>query len=182
VPTKPIIFMKPDTAILRERHDFYLPEFSKEIHHELELVYKINRLGKNINEQFAHRYYDHVTVGIDFTARDLQAQLKEKGQPWEISKAFDHSAPVGRFIPLTDLDDKNIPFHLTINGNTVQEGNSHDMIFTIDQIIAYVSRFVTLCKGDLIFTGTPVGVGQVKAGDLMEAFIGGKKLLKVKVK
>jgi 2-keto-4-pentenoate hydratase/2-oxohepta-3-ene-1,7-dioic acid hydratase in catechol pathway len=201
VPSQPVIFMKPDTAILRERHDFYLPEFSKEIHHEVELVYKINRLGKNISEQFAHRYYDHVTVGIDFTARDLQAQLKEKGHPWEISKAFDHSAPVGRFIPLAPPTPQRgdqgeepefylpplggggtIHFHLDINGNMVQQGSSHDMIFSIDKIIAYVSRFLTLCKGDLIFTGTPVGVGQVKAGDLLEAFIGEKKLLKVKVK
>jgi fumarylpyruvate hydrolase len=124
-----------------------------------------------------------VTVGIDFTARDVQAKLKEKGHPWEISKAFDHSAPVGRFQPLSDLpDSKNIPFHLTINGNTVQQGNSNDMIFSVDKIIAHVSRFFTLCKGDLIFTGTPVGVGPVKAGDLLEAFIGEKKLLKVKIK
>lgn len=182
VPTAPIIFMKPDTAILRERHDFYIPDFSKEIHHELELVYKINRLGKNISEKFAHRYYDHLTVGIDFTARDLQAKLKEKGHPWEISKAFDQSAPVGKFIPLADVDSRNIPFHLEINGTTVQQGSSSDMIFSIDAIIAYVSRFVTLCKGDLIFTGTPVGVGPVKHGDVMEAFIGERKLLKVKVK
>lgn len=183
VPSQPVIFMKPDTAILRERHDFYLPDFSKEIHHEVELVYKINRLGKNISEQFAHRYYDHITIGIDFTARDLQAQLKEKGHPWEISKAFDHSSPVGKFIPLTDIEDiKSIPFHLEINGKIVQQATSNEMIFSIDKIIAYVSHFITLCKGDLIFTGTPVGVGPVKSGDLLEAFIGDKKLLKVKVK
>ncbi len=183
VPTEPVFFMKPDTALLPKQRPFYLPEFSNEIHHEIELVLKINKEGKHIAEEFAFRYYDSITVGIDFTARDIQQKQKEKGLPWEPAKAFDHSAPVGEFIPLTDLpDQKKINFHLDINGKTVQQGSNELMIFAFNKIIAYVSKFITLKKGDLIFTGTPKGVSQVHANDLLEGYLEGKKLLSVQVK
>ena len=158
--------MKSDSSLLKDGKPFFIPDFSSEIHYETEIVVKIDRLGKNIAERFAHRYYNEVTVGIDFTARDLQRELRAKGLPWEISKAFDNSAVIGAFVPLDRVGDINrIPFHLDINGQKVQEGNTSDMLFPVDKIIAYVNRFFTLKIGDLIFTGTPVGVGPVKIDD-----------------
>jgi len=183
VPTEPVFFLKPDTALLPKQRAFYLPGFSNDIHHEVELVLKISKEGKNISEEFAHRYIDSISVGIDFTARDIQQKQKEKGLPWEPAKAFDHSAPVGEFIPLSELPgSKKINFHLDINGKTVQQGSNELMIFSFDKIIAYVSKFITLKKGDLIFTGTPKGVSQVHTGDKLEAFLEDKKLLTVEVK
>lgn len=183
VPTKPVIFLKPDTALLPKRNPFYLPDFSNDVHHEAELVIRISKAGKNIEEKFASRYYDAVTVGIDFTARDVQQKQKDKGLPWEIAKAFDHSAPVGEFVSLSSLADRNrISFHLDVNGNTVQQATSDLMIFSFDKIIAYTSKFFTLRKGDFIFTGTPKGVSAVKTNDKLEAFFEGKKVLTVNVK
>lgn len=176
--TEPTIFMKSDSSLLKDGKPFFIPDFSSEIHYETELVVKIDRLGKNIAERFAHRYYSEVTVGIDFTARDLQRRLCEQGLPWEISKAFDNSAAIGTFIPLEEAGNINqLSFHLDINGKTVQQGNTADMLFPIDKIIAYVSRFFTLKIGDLIYTGTPVGVGPVSIGDHLEGYLGERKLL-----
>ena len=180
---EPVIFMKPDTALLRNGNPFFLPDFSGEIHYETELVLKISRLGKNIAEKFAHRYYDEITVGIDFTARDLQRKQKELGLPWEIAKGFDHSAPIGEFIPKNNMPAiNNINFRLDINGKTVQQGNSGDLIYSFDKIIAYISRFFTLKIGDLVFTGTPAGVGGVSVNDRLEGYIEGDKLLDFKIK
>lgn len=180
---EPVIFMKPDTALLRNGNPFFLPDFSDEIHYETELVLKINRLGKNISEKFAHRYYDEITVGIDFTARDLQRKQKELGLPWEIAKSFDNSAPIGEFISRNEIADiRNINFRLDINGNTVQHGNSGDLIYSFDKIIAYISRFFTLKIGDLIFTGTPAGIGGVSINDRLEGYIENRKLLDFRVK
>ncbi|MGL4228499.1 MAG: fumarylacetoacetate hydrolase family protein [Tannerellaceae bacterium] len=180
---EPTIFMKSDSSILKDGKPFYIPDFSSEIHYETEVVVKISRLGKNIAERFAHRYYEEVTVGIDFTARDLQNKLRAEGLPWEISKAFDHSAVLGTFIPVTDLSDiNNTSFHLDINDKMVQQGNTKDMLFSIDQIIAYVSKFFTLKIGDLIYTGTPVGVGPVHIGDRLTGYLEDKKLLDFQVK
>lgn len=171
--TEPTIFMKSDSSLLKDGKPFFIPDFSSEIHYETELVVKIDRLGKNIAERFAHRYYSEVTVGIDFTARDLQRRLREQGLPWEISKAFDNSAVIGTFIPLEKAGNVNqLSFHLDMNGKTVQQGNTADMLFSVDQIIAYVSRFFTLKIGDLIYTGTPVGVGPVSIGDHLEGYLG----------
>lgn len=179
----PVIFMKPDTAVLKDGKPFFLPDFSNEIHYETEIVIKISRLGKNISERFAYRYYDELTVGIDFTARDLQVQQKQLGLPWEISKSFDNSAPIGTFVSKALFPNiQDIPFHLDINGTTVQQGNTKDMIFSVDKIIAYVSRFFTLKIGDLIFTGTPAGIGPVHIDDHLEGFIGEQKLLDFRVK
>lgn len=176
--TEPTIFMKSDSSLLKDGKPFFIPDFSSEIHYETELVVKIDRLGKNIAERFAHRYYSEVTVGIDFTARDLQRRLCEQGLPWEISKAFDNSAVIGTFIPLEEAGNVNqLSFHLNMNGKTVQQGNTADMLFSVDQIIAYVSRFFTLKIGDLIYTGTPVGVGPVSIGDHLEGYLGERKLL-----
>lgn len=176
--TEPTIFMKSDSSLLKDGKPFFIPDFSSEIHYETEVVIKIDRLGKNIAERFAHRYYSEVTVGIDFTARDLQRRLREQGLPWEISKAFDNSAVIGRFIPLEEAGDvNNLSFHLDINGQTVQQGCTADMLFPVDKIVAYVSRFFTLKIGDLIYTGTPVGVGPVQIGDRLEGYLGEKKLL-----
>jgi 2-keto-4-pentenoate hydratase/2-oxohepta-3-ene-1,7-dioic acid hydratase in catechol pathway len=183
VPEKPVFFMKPDTALLLKHNPFFYPDFSKEVHYEAELVVKIDRNGKHIEERFAHKYYSEISIGIDFTARDLQAEAKKKGLPWEIAKAFDQSAPVGRFITkdkFTNVQDIN--FTLKINGETRQQGNSRDMIFTIDRIIAYVSQFISLRTGDLIFTGTPQGVGPTRINDHFEAFIEDEKLLEFNVK
>lgn len=181
--SEPTIFMKSDSSLLKDGKPFFIPDFSSEIHYETEIVVKIDRLGKNIAERFAHRYYNEVTVGIDFTARDLQRELRAKGLPWEISKAFDNSAVVGTFIHLDTIGDINrIPFHLDINDRKVQEGNTMDMLFPVDRIIAYVSRFFTLKIGDLIFTGTPVGVGPVKIDDHLQGYIGERKLLDFHVK
>ena len=176
--TEPTIFMKSDSSLLKDGKPFFIPDFSSEIHYETELVVKIDRLGKNIAERFAHRYYSEVTVGIDFTARDLQRRLREQSLPWEISKAFDNSAVIGTFIPLEKAGNVNqLSFHLDMNGKTVQQGNTADMLFSVDQIIAYVSRFFTLKIGDLIYTGTPVGVGPVSIGDHLEGYLGERKLL-----
>ena len=176
--SEPTIFMKSDSSLLKDGKPFFIPDFSSEIHYETEIVVKIDRLGKNIAERFAHRYYNEVTVGIDFTARDLQSKLRAQGLPWEISKAFDNSAALGTFIPVERVGDINrIPFHLDINGTTVQAGNTQDMLFPVDKIIAYVSRFFTLKIGDLIYTGTPVGVGPVKIDDHLQGYIGKQKLL-----
>lgn len=175
---EPTIFMKSDSSLLKEGKPFFIPDFSSEIHYETEIVIRINRLGKNIAERFAHRYYDEVTVGIDFTARDLQTKLRSQGLPWELSKAFDNSAATGTFIPLAEAGDiNNIPFHLEINGKKVQEGNTANMLFNVDKIIAYVSRFFTLKIGDLIYTGTPAGVGEVHINDHLQGYIGDRKLL-----
>jgi 2-keto-4-pentenoate hydratase/2-oxohepta-3-ene-1,7-dioic acid hydratase in catechol pathway len=179
VPEEPIIFMKPDTALLRNNEPFFIPDWTNEVHHEIELVVKINRIGKNIEKRFAHRYYDEIGLGIDFTARDVQAQLKKKGLPWEKSKAFDSSAVISStFLPKTIFPDQEaISFHLDINGKTVQEGNSSLMIFDFDELITHISKYFTLKIGDLIYTGTPANVGPVKIGDHLEAYLEDKKLL-----
>jgi len=182
-PTEPVFFMKPDTALIKDNQPFYYPSFSKEVHHEVEVVLKVCKNGKNIQKQFANKYYDEVSVGIDFTARDLQAQCKAKGLPWEKAKAFDGSGVIGKFKPLTHYKDiHNISFRLDINGKKVQEGNTKDVIFNFDAIIEYVSGFITLRQGDLIYTGTPVGVGPVQIGDRLEAYLQDEKLLDFEVK
>lgn len=174
----PVIFIKPDSALLKDNKPFFIPDFSNDIHYELEIVVRINRLGKNIAERFAHRYYDELTVGIDFTARDLQSELKSKGLPWELSKGFDSSAALGEFIPKEEFPNpiNSLSFELLRNGNRVQIGNSSDMIHSVDKIIDYVSRFFTLKIGDIIFTGTPAGVGRVNIDDHLEGFLEDKKL------
>jgi 2-keto-4-pentenoate hydratase/2-oxohepta-3-ene-1,7-dioic acid hydratase in catechol pathway len=183
VPTEPVFFMKPDSALSKDNKPFFLPDFSSEIHHEIELVIKINRLGKNIEAKFAHRYYDEIGVGIDFTARDLQRHLIEKGLPWEKAKAFDSSAVLGKFLTKDELGDLgHILFSLKRNGEVVQSGDSQLMIFPFDTIIEHVSKYVTLKIGDLIYTGTPAGVGPVAIGDRLEGFIGEKKMFDIQVK
>lgn len=183
VPQEPIFFLKPESAIIKKNKPFFLPDFSKEIHHEVELVLQISRLGKNIAPEFAHRYYDEIGVGIDFTARDIQRKCKENGLPWEIAKAFDGAAPLGKFVKKETLGNvANIDFKLEINDRTVQHGNTRDLIFPFDELIAYVSRFLTLKTGDLIFTGTPEGVGPVKRNDELKAYINDELLLDFMVK
>lgn len=184
VPTEPVFFFKPDTAILPKKQPFYIPEFTNDLHFELEIVLRINKLGKNIKEKFAHTYYDEIGLGIDFTARDLQKECKEKGLPWEKAKGFDYSAPVGdEFISVRELKNLNdLNFSLYKNGKRVQQGNTKDMIFSFDKIIAYISQFVTLKIGDLIFTGTPAGVGRVEIGDVLEGYIEDRKILSLKIK
>lgn len=175
---EPVIFMKPDSAILKDGKPFFIPDFSKEVHYETELVVRINRLGKNISSRFANRYYDAVTVGIDFTARDLQRKFREAGNPWELCKGFDSSAAIGTFVPVDRCEDiQNLNFHLTIDGKEVQRGCTADMLFRVDDIIAYVSQFVTLKIGDLLFTGTPAGVGPVSVGQHLQGYLGEEKLL-----
>lgn len=183
-PKEPVIFSKQESSLLRDHKPFFVPDFAERFDYETELVIRIAHVGKDISERFAHRYYNEVTVGIDFTARDLQNKLKSQGLPWDICKGFDGSAAVGKFVKLEDIGGniQDINFHLDLNGQTVQKGNSRDMIFTVDQIVAYCSRFFTLKTGDLIFTGTPVGVGPVKEGDILEAYIGDEKLLNQKIK
>ena len=176
-PTEPVVFMKPDTALLKNNKPFYIPDFTNELHYETELIIKFNRLGKNIESIFSNRYYAEIGLGIDFTARDLQRKLKSEGRPWEISKAFDNSAVIGNFLPVTELGDvQNIQFRLDLNGKTVQIGNSSEMIFQINELVAYVSRFFTIKIGDLLFTGTPVGVGKVEIGDRLEGYIFNTKM------
>ena len=183
LPKEPVIFLKPETALLKDHKPFFLPDFSNRIEYETELVVHICRLGKNIAPRFAYRYYDAVTVGIDFTARDLQTRLRNEGAPWEISKGFDSWAVIGDFIPLDQAGEiQNLSFSLQINGQTVQHGNTTDMIFTVDEIIAYVSRFYTLKIGDLIYTGTPKGVGPVAINDHLQGFLGDRKILDFRVK
>lgn len=182
-PGNPVVFLKPDTALLKNGSPFYYPDFSKNIHHEAELVLKICKEGKYIQKQFAHRYFEEIGLGIDFTARDLQDQCKAKGLPWEIAKGFNGAAPIGDFMPVTEFSDlKDIDFHLTINGELRQKGNTALMLFDFGTIIEYVSQFFTLKKGDLIYTGTPAGVGPVAVGDRLEGFIGSKKMLDFEVK
>lgn len=176
--TEPTIFMKSDSSLLKDGKPFFIPDFSSEIHYETELVIKVDRLGKNIAERFAHRYYHEVTVGIDFTARDWQRRLRAQGLPWELCKSFDNSAAIGTFIPLAEARNVNdLSFRLDLNGKTVQEGHTREMLFSVDRIIAYVSRFFTLKIGDLIYTGTPAGVGPVHIGDRLEGYVGDRKLL-----
>ncbi|MDP1801844.1 MAG: fumarylacetoacetate hydrolase family protein [Bacteroidota bacterium] len=181
LPTEPVFFMKPDTALLKEG-DFYIPDFTKDLHHEIELVLKICKAGKHIEESFANKYYDQIGLGIDFTARDIQAKCKEKGLPWEKAKAFDNSAPIGSFVKKDTLDLGNINFELKVNGQSRQVGNSKDLIFSFDKVISYVSKFVSLKVGDLIYTGTPEGVAGVKIGDTLEGSINGKEFLKLNIK
>lgn len=182
-PTEPVVFMKPDSALLKNNKPFFIPDFTNELHYETELLIRFNRLGKNIEPKFAHRYFSEIGLGVDFTARDIQRRLKAEGKPWEICKAFDNSAVIGNFLPASDLGDiQNIPFHLNLNGNTVQNGNSHDMIFPINELIAYVSRFFTIKIGDILFTGTPVGVGKVTIGDRLEGYISDKKMFDFNIK
>jgi len=181
VPTEPVFFLKPDTALIKDNQPFYYPDFSKEIHHEVELVLKISKAGKNIEQEFAHKYYEEIGIGIDFTARDIQAKCKEKGLPWEKAKAFDGSAPIGSFISKKDLP-ASISFHLNVNGKTMQKGNTKDLLFSFDAVVAYVSKFFTLKTGDLIYTGTPEGVGPVAIGDHLEAYLEEQKLLSFEIR
>lgn len=184
LPTEPVFFLKPDTALLIRNRPFYYPDFSADIHYETELVLKICKVGKSIPEKYAGDFYDQIGLGIDFTARDLQQKCKEKGLPWEIAKGFDHSAPISpEFLPKESFPDpNNISFHLHLNKTKVQQGNSGDMIFSFEKIISYVSHFITLRTGDLIFTGTPAGVGPVKIGDQLEAFLEGRLMLTCSIK
>jgi acylpyruvate hydrolase len=179
LPDKPVFFMKPDTALLGKGQDFYFPDFTKDLHHEIELVVKICKNGKNIDPKFAPNYYNEIGIGIDFTARDLQEEAKKKGLPWEIAKAFDNAAVISNeFIPKTEFKDiRNIHFHLAIDNLVVQQGNSSHMIFDIDFLIAYVSKFITLKTGDLLFTGTPAGVGPVKIGNQLKGYLENKEIL-----
>jgi len=183
VPTTPVIFLKPDTALLKDNKPFYHPDFSDDIHYELEVVLKICKEGKHIAEKFASNYFDEIGLGIDFTARDIQAKHKEKGLPWELAKAFDNSAPVSIFLPKTDFEDLyNLSFELKVNGETKQNGNTKDLLFSFEKIVSFVSQYITLKKGDLIFTGTPAGVGKVNRGDKLEASLEGRLLLNFDVK
>ena len=185
VPEQPVFFLKPETAQLRPGFPFFHPEFTQEIHHELELVVRICRNGRGFEPQFAHRYYDKMTLGIDFTARDIQAQCKAKGLPWEMAKSFDHSAPCSKeFFDINafNKDIQELDFELLVNGERRQKGNTRDMIFSVDYLVSYLSKFITLKKGDLIFTGTPSGVSKVNVGDTLEGILEGKKVLEVKVK
>lgn len=181
-PTEPVIFMKPDTAIVRNNDPFYYPDFTKDVHYEVEILIKIKKEGKYVSEKFAHKYYDEVGIGIDFTARDLQTKCKEKGLPWDIAKGFNGSAPISKFLPKTNFNLKDLNFSLNKNGEPVQIGNTSLMLYNFDQIIAYVSQFFTLKKGDIIFSGTPAGVGPIVVGDKLEAYIEEEKLLEVEIK
>ena len=182
-PTEPVIFMKPDSAVLLKQHPFVIPEFSEDVHHEIEIVVKINKVGKYIEPKFAHKYYDEISVGIDFTARDLQSKLKAKGLPWERAKAFDGSAVIGEFLPKNQFSSlENITFELKKNNETAQIGNSNLMLWKIDELISYVSQFFTLKIGDIIFTGTPEGVAAVKPDDVLEGFLEGQQLFRIQVK
>ena len=183
IPDSPVIFMKPDTALLKDNKDFYYPEFTNDIHYEVELVVRICNEGKHVSRKFAHKYYDAIGLGIDFTARDLQSTLKAKGLPWELAKSFDHSAVISPLLPketFTNLN--NLNFSLSKNGETVQQGNTKDMIFDVEALIVYISQYITLRKGDLIYTGTPAGVGAIKIGDLLEGFIEDNPMLKTEIK
>jgi 2-keto-4-pentenoate hydratase/2-oxohepta-3-ene-1,7-dioic acid hydratase in catechol pathway len=182
VPENPVIFSKPDTALLKNGENFYLPSFSNDVHHEVELVIKINKVGKKIQEKFARNYFSEIGLGIDFTARDVQSELKSKGLPWELAKAFDGSAPIGNFINMENMDLKNIDFSLQKNGQIVQKGNTAQMIFSFEQIVSFVSQYFTLKVGDLIYTGTPAGVSQVNIGDKLEGYIGNELMLTCNVK
>ncbi|WP_426061686.1 fumarylacetoacetate hydrolase family protein [Hymenobacter sp. B1770] len=184
VPAAPVIFLKPETALLQRGQPFFIPEFSQDIHHELELVLRVCKNGRHIDEQFAHSYFDGVGLGIDFTARDLQSELKKKGLPWELAKAFDGSAPVSQtFKPVAEIADLgNINFHLEVNGETRQTGNSSLMLHPFAKIISFVSKYISLKMGDLIFTGTPAGVGPVKMGDQLQGYFEGERMLELNVR
>lgn len=184
-PDDPVIFSKPETALLRNNKPFYYPDFSTDIHHEVEILVKISRPGKNIEEKFAHKYYDEIGLGIDFTARDIQSKLKAKGLPWDLAKGFNDSAPLSEFFPKTEFangDMTNLNFGLTINGETRQQGNTSLMLFPIDYLIAFLSRYFFLQKGDILFTGTPEGVGPVKIGDRLLGNLEGRELFSFEVK
>ncbi|RTY87813.1 fumarylacetoacetate hydrolase family protein [Flavobacterium sp. RSP15] len=182
-PTEPVVFMKPDSAVLLKQHPFVIPEFSEEVHHEIEIIVKISKVGKYIEPKFAHKYYDEISVGIDFTARDLQDKLKAKGLPWEKAKAFDGSAVIGEFVLKNEFSSvENITFELKKNNETVQMSNSSLMLWKIDELISYVSQFFTLKIGDIIFTGTPEGVAAVKPEDVLEGFLEGQQLFRIQVK
>jgi 2-keto-4-pentenoate hydratase/2-oxohepta-3-ene-1,7-dioic acid hydratase in catechol pathway len=183
VPIKPVIFMKPDTAILKDNKPFYHPDFSSYIHHEIEIVLKICKEGKHISEKFAAGYYDEIGLGVDFTARDIQQLYKEKGLPWELAKAFDNSAPISNFFPVNSFADLyNLNFRLDLNGVTKQIGNTSNLLFSFEYIISYVSKYITLKKGDLIFTGTPAGVGKVSVGDHLAGYLEDIKLLDFQIR
>lgn len=183
IPEKPVIFSKPDTAVLKNNRDFYYPEFSKNIQYETEVVVQICKEGKHVDEKFAANYYDKIGLGIDFTARDIQQDLKEKGLPWELAKAFDHSAPISYLFPKEKYEAiYNLPFSLEINGIKVQEGNTANMIFSIEQLISFVSKYITLRKGDLLFTGTPSGVGPITIGDHLTGYLNGESVLNFHIK
>lgn len=182
-PSEPVIFMKPDSAILLKQHPFVIPEFSKDIHHEIEVIVRINKVGKYIDTKFAHKYYDEISVGIDFTARDIQDQLKSKGLPWEKAKSFDGSAVIGEFLPKNQFVSlENITFELTNNNKTVQKSSTSNMLWKIDELISFISQYFTLKIGDIIFTGTPEGVAAVKPDDVLEGFLEGNKLFRIQIK
>jgi len=181
-PKNPVVFLKPDSAILPKKMPFFIPPFSNEIHYEVEVLVKINKVGKYIDAKFAKKYYDEIGLGIDFTARDVQAQCKEKGLPWEKAKAFDGSAVIGKFYPKEEFDLENLPFQLIKNEVVVQDGNTNAMLWKIDELIAYVSQFFTLKKGDLLFTGTPAGVGKVQGDDILVGVLGGNNAFNIKIK
>jgi 2-keto-4-pentenoate hydratase/2-oxohepta-3-ene-1,7-dioic acid hydratase in catechol pathway len=182
-PQEPVIFLKPDTAVLQKQFPFVIPEFSNDVHHEVEILVKINRVGKYIDQKFAHKYYDEIGLGIDFTARDLQSKLKERGLPWEKAKAFDGSAVIGDFISKSEFNSlDNINFEMTCNGTVVQKGNTAAMLWKVDELVAYASQYFTLKTGDVIFTGTPEGVAKVNPDDVLEGYIEGKKLFRIQVK
>jgi 2-keto-4-pentenoate hydratase/2-oxohepta-3-ene-1,7-dioic acid hydratase in catechol pathway len=182
IPKNPVFFMKPDTAVLQKGRDFYLPEFSDDVQYETEIIVKISKAGKYIQPEFASKYYEEISLGIDFTARDLQSNLKSNGHPWEIAKAFDSSAVIGDFISKSEFDVTNIQFEMLKNGEIAQKGNSADMIYSIDQIIAEVSKYFTLKTGDIIMTGTPSGVGRVQENDELVGLLEGRKVFEIKVK
>ena len=182
VPSQPLVFMKPSTAMLIENRDFYYPDFTKDLHYELEVVLRICKNGRSIDPKFARKYVNKISLGIDFTARDIQAKCKAKGHPWEIAKAFDHSAPIGKMLDVQDSHWENIDFSLLKNGEKVQAGQTKDLIFKFETLIAHLSKYFTLGKGDLIYTGTPAGVGQVKIGDKLEGFIGEEKMIECNIK
>jgi len=182
-PTAPVVFLKPDTAILPKQFPFFIPDFSSDVHYEVELVIKVSKVGKHIAQKFARNYYNEVGLGIDFTARDLQATLKQKGLPWEIAKGFDGSAVIGQFNPIEDYDSlQNLNFELQKNNEVVQKGNASHMIWNFDEIVSYVSQYFTLKTGDLIFTGTPAGVGPIAVGDIFEGFIEDEKQFRLAIK
>ena len=181
-PDNPVVFLKPDSAILAKKMPFFIPPFSSDIHYEVEVLIKINKVGKHIDTKFAHKYYDEIGLGIDFTARDVQAKCKEKGLPWEKAKAFDGSAVIGNFYPKDEFDLDNLKFQLEKNGKTVQNGNTNAMLWKIDELIAYVSQYFTLKKGDIIFTGTPAGVGKVVENDVLVGTIEAEEAFSIKVK
>lgn len=182
VPDKPVIFSKPDTAMLLNNEDFYIPDFSRDIHHEVEVIVKINKVGKNIHPDFVSNYYQEIGLGVDFTARDLQLELKEKGLPWELSKAFDQSAVIGKWLKKDEFDVNNLNFSLLKNDEVVQKGNTSEMLFKINEIISFVSKYFTLKTGDIIFTGTPAGVGKVEIGDKLKGYIENELMFDFQIK